>query len=94
LAKRADGKFYDAAGNAYPPNQVVIGAHKNGGPERPWCVYPPAQLDTVAQIASAITQTYGIKEIVGHEDVAPTRKIDPGFAFPMAAFQARILGRR
>jgi N-acetylmuramoyl-L-alanine amidase len=93
LTKRADGKFYDAAGKTVPANLVMIAAHKNGGGERPWMVYPAAQVEAAAQIASAITQAYGIKEIVGHEDVAPGRKTDPGPAFRMAGFVSKVLGR-
>lgn len=94
LTKRADGKFYDVAGKVVPASSVMFARHKNGGAELPWMIYPKEQLEAAAEIALAITQTYGIKEIVGHEDIAPGRKTDPGPAFPMAAFVSRIFGRK
>jgi N-acetylmuramoyl-L-alanine amidase len=94
LTKRADGKYYDVAGKVIPASQVVVAAHKNGGPERPWMVYPPEQLLAAVGIADAIVDAYGIKEIVGHEDVAPKRKTDPGPAFPMDQFVSKVFGRK
>ena len=77
-----------------PANQVMFAHHKNGGPELPWMTYPVAQLEAAFGIAQAIVNAYGIKEVVGHEDVAPKRKTDPGPAFPMTSFVARIFGRK
>jgi len=94
LTKRADGKFYDVSGKVVPSSQVITAHHKNGGPEQPWMVYPVEQLQAASDIATAIVEAYGIKEIVGHEDVAPGRKTDPGPAFPMSGFVSRVLGRK
>jgi N-acetylmuramoyl-L-alanine amidase len=41
-----------------------------------------------------LCQTYGIAEIAGHDDIAPTRKRDPGPAFAMDSFVSRVLGRK
>jgi len=71
---------------------VVLATHKNGGGVEPWAVYPPAQIEAAVGIARAITKAYGIKDIAGHDDIAPGRKIDPGPAWPMKDFVARVLG--
>jgi N-acetylmuramoyl-L-alanine amidase len=34
-----------------------------------------------------------LKDVLGHEDIAPGRKSDPGPAFPLAALKSRVLGR-
>lgn len=94
LTKRADGRFYDVSGKAVPVGQVVYAKHKNGGSEMPWMTYPATQLLAAGGAAEAIVAAYGIKEIVGHEDVAPGRKSDPGPAFPMELFVSRIFGRK
>lgn len=95
LSKRANGIFYDAAGKIVDAAQVIMAHHKNGGPELPWMVYAPAQIDAAIGVAQAIVAAYpAIKEIVGHDDIAPRRKTDPGPAFPMASFVARVFGRK
>jgi N-acetylmuramoyl-L-alanine amidase len=62
--------------------------HKNGGQELLWEPYPAAQMDAVAELTTWILKTYpSIREIVGHDDISPGRKSDPGPAFPMERFQ-------
>jgi N-acetylmuramoyl-L-alanine amidase len=36
---------------------------------------------------------YGFIDILGHDDIAPGRKVDPGPAFPMASFATQVMGR-
>lgn len=61
--------------------------HKNGGPTRFWEPYPEAQMVAVERLTAWILETHPtIKEIVGHDDIAPGRKTDPGPAFPMHRF--------
>ena len=36
---------------------------------------------------------YGLPDALGHEYIAPGRKVDPGPAFPLAAVRSRVLGR-
>jgi N-acetylmuramoyl-L-alanine amidase len=40
-----------------------------------------------------LVKTYGLRDIVGHDDIAPGRKNDPGPAFPLANIRARVFGR-
>lgn len=43
-----------------------------------WEAYNEVQLDAVEQVIAAICSAYKITDIVGHEDIAPGRKQDPG----------------
>lgn len=54
--------------------------------------YPEPQLAAAAQLTRAICAERGIpaSEVVGHQDIAPGRKHDPGPQFPWAAFRARL----
>jgi N-acetylmuramoyl-L-alanine amidase len=51
---------------------------------RTWAPYPPAQVDAIVKLAQDIVTRYKIPptRVVGHSDIAPQRKIDPGPAFP------------
>lgn len=80
-------------GRVVPDDEVLIAAHKHGGRELGWKVYPEAQLSALEAVATALFEAYPLKEIVGHDDIAPRRKRDPGPAFPMSHFRARLLGR-
>ncbi|WP_137936780.1 N-acetylmuramoyl-L-alanine amidase [Chitinivorax sp. B] len=52
--------------------------------QRRWYNYPPAQMHAVARLMADIIARHDIKphKIVGHADVAPGRKFDPGPLFP------------
>ena len=51
---------------------------------RSWQPYPPAQVDALIRLAKDIVARYDIPptRVVGHSDIAPQRKIDPGPVFP------------
>lgn len=78
LDKRADGKFYSCGNIVIPQERVYIGPNKLGAGQY-WETYPVDQQLRVAEDCRAIVAAYpSIKEIVGHEDIAPRRKCDPG----------------
>ena len=51
---------------------------------RVWYDYPQAQIDAVIALVQKIVKRHEIKpeRILGHSDVAPGRKVDPGPRFP------------
>ena len=53
----------------------------------------PSSRVTALAAASLLFNHYGLRDVLGHEDIAPGRKSDPGPAFPMASFRGRIVGR-
>ena len=88
LRRRSDGTFVDFNGKTWD-GKVVEAQHKNGNPDlRFWAEYAEQQINSVREACLAITKAYSIREIVGHEDVAPTRKFDPGPAFPLQMFRS------
>jgi N-acetylmuramoyl-L-alanine amidase len=80
-------------GKAYPATEVMMAAHKHGGPVRPWHAYTAVQIERCLELAEALVQHYGLQDILGHDDIARGRKQDPGPAFPMASIAGRALGR-
>jgi N-acetylmuramoyl-L-alanine amidase len=59
--------------------EIVNGGHDFGLPD-----YPYAQISAVMELVADITKRHrlGLHQIVGHSDVAPLRKADPGEKFP------------
>lgn len=49
-----------------------------------WMPYPAAQIEALIALARDIVERHDIHptDVVAHSDIAPTRKIDPGPAFP------------
>jgi N-acetylmuramoyl-L-alanine amidase len=76
-----------------PDDEVVVAAHPNGGPERGWHDYTEAQLEAALAASLAIVGHYKLDDVLGHEDIAPGRKQDPGPAFPLESIRAAVLGR-
>ncbi len=79
---------------AVPENEVIIARHKNENHEAGWHVYTGAQLQVATEVATLLVKHYGLKDVLGHEDISPFRKSDPGPAFPMGSFRSKALGRK
>lgn len=80
-------------GREYPAAEVMLAAHKHGGPVRPWHAYTPLQIERCLELAELLVAHYGLTEVLGHDDIARGRKLDPGPAFPLASIASRVLGR-
>jgi N-acetylmuramoyl-L-alanine amidase len=83
LVKGPDGSLRSVPGGpVVQPEDAFYGAHKNGGAFRWWDKYPQAQLDKLARVVADVCKEFpSITEIVGHDDIAPKRKVDVGPAF-------------
>jgi N-acetylmuramoyl-L-alanine amidase len=94
LTKKPDGTYRTYFGRTVSKKEVFIGAHKNSpNIVRAWHEYTEAQIDKLEEIAPVIYEKYELEDILGHDDVAPKRKNDPGPAFCMENFRSLILGR-
>lgn len=67
--------------------EIVNPGYIEGKPLHP---FPLAQQNAIAALSADIIKRYGIKPfcVIGHSDVAPMRKIDPGPVFPWNSFAA------
>jgi N-acetylmuramoyl-L-alanine amidase len=86
-------KFIAWFGREYPASDVLMAAHKHGGPVRPWHAFTALQIERALELADLLAAEYGLVDILGHDDIARGRKQDPGPAFPLASIAARALGR-
>ena len=66
----------------------------NPGHEFGYTDFPSAQIDAVIALCRDIVARHGIRadRVLGHSDVAPTRKLDPGEKFPWRALHAAGIG--
>lgn len=90
LGKTGPGKWKFRS-TSIPDDQVVVATHKFGSPAGGWPRYPKAQLDVALELARLLVQTYRLEDVIGHEDISPGRKQDPGPAFDMAGFRASVM---
>lgn len=67
--------------HALPDSGSLYATHKNEQTPSWWQTYTDAQIKTLQAVSQILVQTYSLKEIVGHDDIAPGRKQDPGPAF-------------
>lgn len=68
-------------------NDFSIGVELEGTDTRPYTGHQYARL---ARLAMALRRRYPIADVVGHSDIAPGRRTDPGPAFEWARLRARL----
>jgi len=72
-------------------NDFSVGIELEGTDE---IAYTGAQYTMLARLAKALRRRYPIGDIVGHSDIAPGRKTDPGHAFDWARLRRLAAPRR
>jgi N-acetylmuramoyl-L-alanine amidase len=78
----------------YPEDEVYKGTHRNESAPRYWHQFTQEQIDVCEEICLALIAQYKIRDILGHEEISPGRKTDPGPAFPLDRFRQRLLAKR
>jgi N-acetylmuramoyl-L-alanine amidase len=92
--KREQEGFRSHSGKLYSVAEVLPG--KSPFEDRPayWHEYTQVQLDRLHEICRVLVESYGIRWIVGHDEVSAGRKIDPGPLFPMELLRSSIFNQR
>ena len=90
---KSGNKYYAWFGKAYPEEEVIAAVHRNETELAYWHRYSEEQIQAVFEICSELVDVYKIKMILGHEEISPGRKVDPGPAFPLDKLRERILMR-
>lgn len=87
-------KYQTWWGGFVDKDQVFEGVHRNESQISYWHAYTEKQISTVLQVCRTLKQKYNINTIVGHEEIAPQRKSDPGPAFPLDKIRQILLESR
>ncbi len=74
--------------------EIVNGGHDFPLPGKQLPPYPDVQIEAVIELAGQLILRHAIPQvrIVGHSDIAPLRKIDPGEHFPWPRLAASGIG--
>ena len=94
LTEKSDGSFTTWYGDPVNKEDAVLLKHKNESKEKYWHTYTKNQIDSVKVLCDTLCDVFGIKYIVGHDDISPGRKQDPGPAFPVEKIKSQLLDNR
>jgi N-acetylmuramoyl-L-alanine amidase len=92
LTQTASGDFMTWFGRRIAREDAVQGVHRNESTPSWWHVFTEQQIERVSELVTLLINTYPIAIVVGHEEIAPGRKSDPGPAFPLDRLRDRWLG--
>ncbi len=83
--------YFSWFGRNYTADEVLEAVHRNETVPSYWHRYTEEQINVVQEICTLLTRVYPINTILGHEEISPSRKTDPGPAFPLDKLRERIL---
>lgn len=94
LDRQGDGSYKRSDTPRFAAEDVTVGPMPGGTEIKGWENYPLAQLDAVERVTRALLAKFPtIGEILGHQEISPGRKFDPGPAFPMQRFRNLVDSR-
>jgi len=93
ILQGSPGSWRTSWGRPVPDTEVLVKARSSDNALVGWHTYTEVQLEVAREASLALVRHYNLEEMVGHEDIAPGRKKDPGAAFPMSSFQSLMAGR-
>lgn len=88
---KTGNSFISTFGKAYPESEAILAKHRNETTERYWHTFTEIQIQTCIDICNALISKYNIQYILGHEEICPGRKTDPGPAFPLDKLRDDLL---
>lgn len=72
--------------------EIINGGHNFPNKDGSLPPFPDAQINALIPLCKDIMSRYGPLTVLGHSDIAPDRKIDPGEDFPWSGLAAAGIG--
>lgn len=91
ILQKSGAAFVSSFGKLIAPEEVVEATHRHHITPAFWHKYTEVQLEVVEALSRQLVEAYGLKYLVGHEEISPGRKIDPGPAYPLEALRNKVL---
>ncbi|APD90830.1 N-acetylmuramoyl-L-alanine amidase [Alteromonas mediterranea] len=91
LKPRGGGTYESWFGNVYGESEVIAAQHPNQSVLGYWHKYTDIQIASTISLCKVLCEHYPISVVVGHDEIAPSRKVDPGPAFPMHQIREQVL---
>ncbi len=88
---KTGGEFTAWFGKKYLPNETMEATHRNENSPRHWHIYTQEQMEACEELCELLIEKYRLKHILGHEEISPGRKQDPGPAFPLDKLRDKLL---
>lgn len=73
---------------------VIEAVHKNEALARGWHTFTSEQIEAAKDVALTLFSHYDLRDMLGHDDISPGRKQDPGPAFPLDYLRQYVLGNQ
>ncbi len=89
--KNVGSEFQAWFGGKYQANDVELAIHRNETTPKYWHTFTEKQISVCREVCELLIHKYGLQLILGHEEIAPGRKQDPGPAFPLDKFRENLL---
>ncbi|MGM0498211.1 MAG: N-acetylmuramoyl-L-alanine amidase [Bacteroidota bacterium] len=95
VLSKSGNKYVAWFGKKYDAEDVIEATHRNESQPKYWHLYTEKQIEVVEELCELLLNKYtGIQNILGHEEIAPGRKQDPGPAFPLDQLRKHLLNDR
>ncbi len=91
MLEKSGENFVSWFGRKYDASEVKKAQHRNEAFERYWHLFTEEQIDAAFELCKTLIAEYNIQYILGHEEVSPGRKTDPGPAFPLDKMREQLL---